>query len=109
MSGSKKKKGETLLSKYGIVAFLEIVVLMFLFLLVTTSLTKKPVEFLYTESIETVLNQAVENAENWFENHVEVLKVFQNSVVDLNTDRETIKQTIKTKTKNKNHDMYTIC
>ncbi len=99
MSGSKKKKGETLLSKYGIVAFLEIVVLMFLFLLVTTSLTKKPVEFLYTESIETVLNQAVENAENWFENHVEVLKVFQNSVVDLNTDRETIKQTIKTKTK----------
>lgn len=94
-----KKRNETLLTKYGIMAFLEIVVFMALFLLVTTSLTKKPVESIYTESIENILEQSVQNAESWFRNHVELLRVFQNSVVDSTTDRETIKQTIKTKNK----------
>ncbi|MBP5175871.1 MAG: hypothetical protein ILP07_08175 [Treponema sp.] len=99
MESEKKQRKETLLSKYGIISFLEIVVLIALFLLVTTSLTKKPVEWLYTESIDNILTQSVENAESWFSNNVELLKVFQNSVVDSTTNREAIKQSIKIKKK----------
>ena len=96
---SKNSRRETLLSKYGIIVFVEIVTIISFFLIVTTSLTQKPVEKIYTESIENILRQSVENAESWFLNQVEVLKVFQNSVVDHSTNREEIKEMIKSKNK----------
>lgn len=87
-------RSETLLLKYGVIAFLEILVFMTAFLIVTTYMTKEPISNLYTESIESVLNQSVENAETWFNNQVEVLSVFQRSIVDKTTNREKIKDTI---------------
>lgn len=94
-----KKKNETLLLKYGIVAFLETLVFMTIFLSVTTYMTKKPISNLYTESIESVLNQAVDFAQNWLDNQVEVLNVYQRSVVDAVDNVEGIKGYIKTKPK----------
>lgn len=68
-----KKRNETLLSKYGIIAFLEIVAVITLFLIITTSQTKKPIESIYMESIDNILEQSVENAQVWFESKVESL------------------------------------
>lgn len=94
-----KKRNETLLSKYGALAFSEIVILIAVFLVITTTLTKKPVQSIYTQSIESILDMSVHNAESWFEGKVEALKVFQNSVVGLTENREHIKRTIKEKHK----------
>lgn len=96
MSENKK---ETLLLKYGSLAFFVIVVLMVAFLLITTSLTRKPVENVYTHSIETITEQACESAETWFKNQVEVLNVFQRAVVSENDTRGNIKRSIKSKVK----------
>lgn len=94
-----KEKKETLLLKYGIVAFLEILVFMTIFLSVTTFMTKKPVSNLYSESIDSVLDQAVDFAQNWLDNQIEVLNVYQRSVVDAEDNVEGIKGYIKTKPK----------
>ncbi|MBQ9538252.1 MAG: hypothetical protein IJU95_03190 [Treponema sp.] len=94
-----KKRNETLLSKYGALAFAEIVALIAVFLIITTTLTKKPVQSIYTQSIESILEMSVYNAESWFEGKVESLKVFQNSVVGLTDNREHIKSAIKEKHK----------
>ena len=96
---SKKERNETLLLKYGIVAFIEIVVIMTAFLYATTHLTRKPVRDLYSESIESILNQSVENAETWFKNQVEVLKVFQKACINKKDNEENLKNTIKAKEK----------
>ncbi len=96
---SKKERNETLLLKYGVVAFLEILVIMTTFLFATTYLTKKPVSDLYSESIESVLYQSVENAETWFKNQVEVLNVFQKACVDKTDNIDNIKYYIKSKEK----------
>ncbi len=89
------KRRETLLLKYGTLAFFIIVTLMVTFLFAITKIISKPIEDIYTNSITTILDQAVSSAETWFENQVEVLQVFQRSVVRKTTDRETIKETIK--------------
>ena len=103
MQNKESKKGkerkETLLLKYGIVAFLEILVFMTIFLSVTTYMTKKPVSNLYSESIDSVLDQAVDFAQNWLDNQIEVLNVYQRSVVDAEDNVEGIKGYIKTKPK----------
>ena len=98
-SKKTKERKETLLLKYGIVAFLEILVFMTLFLSVTTYMTKKPVSNLYSESIDSVLDQAVDFAQNWLDNQIEVLNVYQRSVVDAEDNVEGIKGYIKTKPK----------
>lgn len=59
----KKERKETLLLKYGFVAIIEILVFMTTFLVITTYRTRKPISDLYKESVETVLDQSVENAE----------------------------------------------
>ncbi len=94
-----KKRNETLLSKYGVFAFCEIVVLMAVLLVITTTLTKKPVQSMYRHSIENILDVSVDNAETWFEGRVEVLKAFQNAVVNFTDNRENIKRSIKVKHK----------
>ncbi len=94
-----KKRNETLLSKYGVFALFEIVVLMAVFLIITTTLTKKPVQSIYRHSIENILEVSVDNAEDWFEGRVEVLKAFQNAVVNFTDNRENIKRSIKVKHK----------
>jgi methyl-accepting chemotaxis protein len=94
-----KKRNETLLSKYGALAFAEIVVFIAVFLIITTTLTKKPVQGIYTQSIESILEMSVYNAESWFEGKVESLKVFQNSVVSFTDNKEHIKKAIKEKHK----------
>lgn len=96
---AKKERTETLLLKYGIIAFIEVVTFIALFQIITTSLTKQPIADLYTDSVESYMNLAVENAEDWFSNQVDTLMLFQNSVVDKTTSREKIKEAIKTKTK----------
>lgn len=96
---AKKEHRETLLLKYGSIAFIAVVAFITAFQFITTQMIKKPIADIYTESVESYMNLAVENAEEWFSNQVESLKLFQNSVVDKTTSRETIKQTIKTKNK----------
>ena len=91
----RKKRGETLLSKYGALAFVEIVAMMTVFLVITTTLTKKPVQSMYTQSVESILDMCVDNAETWFEGRVEVLKAFQGAVVSFTDNRDRIKKSIK--------------
>ena len=95
----EKEKCETLLLEYGLIAFFEVIAFIAGFLIFTTKFTKKPVENIYAQSIETVLNQSIDNAENWFKNQVEILNMFQTAVVDKEDNRESIKQSIKVKTK----------
>lgn len=94
-----KKHNETLLSRYGIIAFAEIVTFIAAFLVTTTTLTKKPVESIYTQALESILDLSVHTAETWFGDKVESLKVFQSSVVDSVDNREHIKTSIKNKHK----------
>lgn len=100
LSGNgKQKRNEKLQVKYGFITFNSIIALIALFLIVTTELAKKPVEKVYTESIENILEQSVENAEMWFDDQVQLLKVFQRAVVDPTDSRERIKDSIKIKLK----------
>ena len=94
-----KLRNETLLTRYGIIAFTEIVFFIAVFLVITTSLTKKPVESIYTQSIESILDLSVDIAETWFNGKVESLKVFQRSVANSTDNRENIKEAIKNKLK----------
>lgn len=99
MPSKNTKRKETLLLKYGILAFVEIVLVTVIFVFLTTQLTKKPVESIYTEAIDNILNQSVDNAKTWFENQVEILNIFQRAVVDTTDNRNSIKETIKNKVK----------
>lgn len=94
-----KKRNETLLSKYGILVFLEIVIIMTAFLVVTTNLTKKPIQDLYSEAINNSIDESVRNAQTWLTNKIEALNLFQRAVVNTIDSRENIKEAIKSKTK----------
>ncbi len=96
---AKREHRETLLSKYGLVAFIVIAVSISILSITTANMTRAPVESIFVESIDTVLDQAVDSAETWFENQVEVLNMFQTAVVDGTDDIENIKEAIKAKTK----------
>ena len=96
---AKKSHRETLLLKYGVITFIFVVAFITAFQIVTTQLTKKPIADIYLESVDSYMNQAVDNAEERFTYQIEALELFQNSVVSKTTSREEIKQAIKTKNK----------
>ena len=95
----KKQRKESLLFKYGIIAFFEILTIISVFLVFISSNIKAPIKTIYDESIQNFLDSAVDNVKSWFDNQVNVLNVFQRSVVDPVDNPEHIKQRIKTVTK----------
>ena len=95
-NSGKKKRKESLLVKYGIIAFFEILTFITVFLTVTTYYTKAPIKSLFDESIDNFLDAAVDNVKMWFENQVTVMNVFQRAVVDTTDNPENIKHRIKT-------------
>ena len=97
-----QSRRESLLFKYGIIGFVEIIVFITIFVAITSALTKKPVEKVYTEGIEQIIDMSVYNVEDWFTNKVEVLKMYQTAVAGGTTSREDIKNNIKVKTKPNN-------
>ena len=93
---NKKKRKQTLLVKYGIIAFFEILGFISVFLIFMSRNIKKPIKTIYDESIENFLDSAVDNVETWFQNQVTILEVFQKAIVNTTDNTENIKQRIKT-------------
>ena len=91
----KKQRKESLLFKYGVIAFLEILGFISVFLIFISRNIKAPIRTIYDQSIETFLDSSVDNVKMWFENQVTVMNVFQHAVVDSTTTPEEIKQRIK--------------
>ncbi|MCQ2590871.1 MAG: methyl-accepting chemotaxis protein [Treponema sp.] len=96
---NRQSRRDSLLFKYGIIGFAEIIVFITIFVAITSALTRKPVEKVYTEGIEQIIDMSVDNVEDWFTNKVEVLKMYQVAVAGGTTSREEIKDNIKVKTK----------
>ncbi len=96
MSRNKGQRRESLLIKYGVIAFLEILAFISAFLIFISSNIKAPIKTIYEESVENFLDSAVDNVKTWFENQVTVMKVFQRAVVDPVDNPENIKHRIKT-------------
>lgn len=94
-----KERTETLLVKYGIPAFIEIILCITVFSIINIYITKKPVQSIYSESVENFLELSIDNAETWIENQVEVLNVFQKAIVNPIDNKDAIKERIKSKTK----------
>ena len=94
-SDKKKKRNESLLVKYGVVAFFEILVFISVFLGYTTHSIKAPIKSIYDESIENFMDSAIDNVQSWFDNQVNVMNVFQRAVVDTVDTPEHIKSRIK--------------
>ena len=92
----KKKRKESLLFKYGIIAFFEILAIVSVFLIYITRNIKAPIKSIYDESIENFLDSAVDNVKSWFENQIIVMNTFQRAVVDATDNPESIKHRIKT-------------
>lgn len=92
----KKQRKESLLFKYGVIAFLEILAFISVFLIFMSHNIKAPLKSIYDESIETLLDSAVDNVKMWFENQVTVLNVFQRAIVDSVDSPENIKKRVKT-------------
>ena len=92
----KKQRRESLLLKYGVIAFLEILGFISVFLIFMSHNIKAPLKSIYDESIETLLDSAVDNVKMWFENQVTVLNVFQRAIVDSVDSPENIKKRVKT-------------
>jgi len=101
---SKKEHKETLLSKYGLTSFLIIAVCISVLSITTANLTKEPVETIYKQSVNAILDQAVNSAETWFKNQIETLNIFQRAVINDVDNRENIKKSIKTKQKPEGFD-----
>ena len=59
-----QSRRESLLFKYGIIGFVEIIVFITIFVAITSALTKKPVEKVYTEGIEQIIDMSVYNVED---------------------------------------------
>lgn len=92
----KKQRRESLLLKYGVIAFLEILGFISVFLIFMSHNIKAPLKSIYDESIETLLDSAVDNVKMWFENQVTVMNVFQRAIVDKVDSPEKIKERVKT-------------
>ena len=90
----KKQRKESLLFKYGVIAFLEILVIVSVFLVFLSRNIKSPIKMIYDESIEFFLDSAVDNVKSWFDNQVTVMNIFQKSVVDPVDNPEHIKNRI---------------
>ena len=95
----KKQRKESLLLKYGIIAFLEILTFISVFLFFISRNLKAPINQIYEDSVDNFLNSSVDNVKMWFENRVTVLRVFQRAVVDPVDNTDNIKHRIKTVTK----------
>ena len=98
-SKAKKQRKESLLVKYGVIAFIEILAFISVFLYFISRNIKGPINTIYEEAVENFLDAAVDNVKMWFENQVTVMKVFQRAVVDPVDNPENIKRRIKTVTK----------
>ena len=96
---AKKQRKESLLLKYGVIAFIEILTFISAFLIYISRNLKAPINKIYEESVETFLDASVDNVKMWFENQVTVMKVFQRAVVEPVDNPENIKHRIKTVTK----------
>ena len=92
----KKQRRESLLLKYGVIAFLEILGFISVFLIFMSHNIKAPLRSIYDESINTLLDSAVDNVKMWFENQVTVLNVFQRAIVDSVDTTDNIKKRVKT-------------
>ena len=92
----KKQRRESLLLKYGVIAFLEILGFISVFLIFMSRNIKAPIKTIYDESIDNFLDSAVDNVKSWFSNQVTVMNVFQHAVVDATDNTENIKHRIKT-------------
>ena len=95
----KKQRKESLLLKYGIIAFLEILTFISVFLIFISRNLKAPISQIYEDSVDNFLNSSVDNVKMWFENQVTVMRVFQRAVVDPVDNIDNIKHRIKTVTK----------
>ena len=91
----KKKRKESLLFKYGVIAFLEILAFISVFLIFMTRNIKAPIKSIYDESINNFLDSAVDNVKSWFDNQVTVMNVFQRAIVDKVDSPEKIKERVK--------------
>ena len=96
VKNTKKKRKESLILKYGSIAFFEILTIVSLFLWFTTRNIKTPIKYIYDESVENFLDAAIDNVQSWFNNQVTVMNVFQRAVVDATDNPENIKKRIKT-------------
>ena len=92
----KKQRKESLLVKYGVVAFLEILAFISVFLIYITTNLKTPIQSIYDESVDNFIDSAIDNVQTWFENQVNIMNVFQRAVVDPTDNPENIKHRIKT-------------
>ena len=93
---NRKQHKESLLAKYGVIAFLEILVIVSVFLVYLSRNIKAPIKSIYDESIENFLDSSVDNVKAWFENQVTVMNVFQRAIVDPVDSPERIKDRVKT-------------
>ncbi len=78
----KKQRKESLLLKYGVIAFLEIFAFISVFLIFMTRNIKKPIKSIYDESVDNFMDSAIDNVQMWFDNQVTIMNVFQRAVVD---------------------------
>ena len=92
----KKQRKESLLVKYGVVAFLEILAFISVFLIYITTNQKAPIKSIYDESVDNFMDSTIDNVQTWFENQVNIMNVFQRAVVDPTDNPENIKHRIKT-------------
>ena len=92
----KKQRKESLLVKYGVVAFLEILAFISVFLIYITTNLKAPIKSIYDESVDNFIDSAIDNVQTWFEDQVNIMNVFQRAVVDPTDNPENIKHRIKT-------------
>ena len=92
----KKPRRESLLLKYGVIAFFEILAFISVFLIFISRNIKKPLASIYDESVENFLDSAVDNVKMWFENQVTVMHLFQHAIVDSVDNPENIKRRVKT-------------
>ncbi|BDC94466.1 methyl-accepting chemotaxis protein [Treponema bryantii] len=92
----KKQRKESLLLKYGVIAFLEILTFISVFLVFISRNIKAPIKSIYDESVEYFLDSAIDNVKTWFGNQVTLLEVFQRAIVDPVDNPEHIKQRVKT-------------
>lgn len=91
----KKQRRESLLLKYGVIAFFEILAFISVFLIFISRNIKKPLASIYDESVENFLDSAVDNVKMWFENQVTVMHLFQHAIVDSVDNPENIKRRVK--------------
>lgn len=92
----KKQRKESLLVKYGVVAFLEILAFISVFLIYITTNLKAPIQSIYDESVDNFIDSAIDNVQTWFEDQVNIMNVFQRAVVAPTDNPENIKHRIKT-------------